>query len=79
MYRTYNVTPRRFRAAIVEVKKSMRITYSECVFVALDTQRAMRVCHIVICCLHGSLIFFHIISQTTLFSKESYKVIKRVF
>jgi hypothetical protein len=32
----YNVTVRRLRATIVAVEKSIRITYSECAFVALD-------------------------------------------
>ena len=38
------------------------ITYSECVFVALGVQHAMRMHHIVICVLFGSTVFFHIIS-----------------
>ena len=41
--------------------KAINITY-ECVFVALVTQHAMRMRHIVICALHRSTIFFHIIS-----------------
>jgi len=38
------------------------ITYCECVFVALGIQHAMRMSHIVICCLSGSTMFYHIIS-----------------
>jgi hypothetical protein len=36
------------------------ITQPECVFVALAIQHAMRMCHIVICGLPGSIIFFHL-------------------
>jgi hypothetical protein len=39
----------------------MSITYSECMFVALVMQHAMRMRHIVICDLPSSTIFFHII------------------
>ena len=42
--------------------KAISITYSECVFVALGIQHAMRMLHIVICGLSGSTVFFHIIS-----------------
>ena len=48
--------------------KAIIITYSECVFVALCIQHAMRMRHIVICGLSDSTTFLHIISQTTLFS-----------
>jgi len=41
---------------------AINITYSEGVSVALLTQRAMRMHHIVICGLYGSMIIFHIIS-----------------
>jgi len=50
--------------------KAIRITYSECVFVALGLQHATRKCHNVIRGLSGSTILFHIISQTTRFSKK---------
>jgi len=51
----YNVTSRGRR-------KALSITYSECMFVALDIQHAMRMRHIVICALPGSTIFFSQIS-----------------
>jgi hypothetical protein len=43
--------------------KALSITYSEGVSVALDTQHAKHMHHIVICCLSGSTIFFHISSS----------------
>ena len=57
---TCNVIFRSFCATIVAVR--INITYSECVFVALDIQHAMGVYCIVICGLYASTIFFHIIS-----------------
>jgi len=38
------------------------ITYSDCVFVALGIQHAMRKRRVLVCGLPGSTIFFHVIS-----------------
>jgi len=43
----------------------MSITKSVCEFVALGSQHAVRVRHIIICGLLGSTIIFHTISQRT--------------
>jgi len=50
--------------------KTLSVTYSESVYVAIDIQHAMRMRHIVICGLPGSAVFVHIISQTARFSKK---------
>jgi len=42
----------------------------ECVFVALDIQHAMRMRHLVIRGSFESEVFFHIMSQTALFSEK---------
>jgi len=56
--RTYNATFWRVRVTIVAVEKE----YCECVFVALGTQREMRMRHIVVCGVPDSTIFFHVVS-----------------
>ena len=43
--------------------------YYECVFVGLAIHHAMRMRHVVICGLSGSIITIHIISQTARFSE----------
>jgi hypothetical protein len=45
-----------------EKQKTIRITYSECVFVTLGIQHAMCAHHTVTCGLAGCTEFFHIIS-----------------
>jgi len=42
--------------------KTVRTTYSECVFAAFGIQHATHMRRIVICGLSGSIIFLHIIS-----------------
>ena len=42
--------------------KTVSIIYSECVFVALVTQHAMHMRHIIICGPPDPAVFFHIIS-----------------
>ena len=56
----YTAILRSFPATIVAVEKQRIITYTECVFVALGTQQAMRLRHIVICGLSCYKTFFHI-------------------
>ena len=78
---TYNVTLRSIRATNVTVKSNKFYIFQKSVFVALGTQREMRMRHIVIRGPSGSTIFFHIISQKTRFLKKKKKLpnIKCVF
>jgi hypothetical protein len=59
---TYNVALRRVRAIIVALEKKISITYTECVFVALGKQHAIRNHHIVICGMSGSTILVNVMS-----------------
>jgi hypothetical protein len=59
---TYDTILKHIRATTVPAEKSISVTYSECVFVALVIQHAMHMNQIVICHLPSSTVFAHIIS-----------------
>ena len=72
---TYIAILRGFRATAVAMGS---ITYSECVFIAVGIQHAMRMRHFVICDLSGCTIFYHIISYMLRFSKRMLRNTKYV-
>ena len=51
--------------------KTISITYSEGLFVALDIQRTVRMRHIVISGLPGCTVYFHIILQMAQLKKKT--------
>jgi hypothetical protein len=51
-------------------QKTISITFSECVSVALVIQHAKRMRHIVICGLSSSTIFLHYLINSTIFGKK---------
>jgi hypothetical protein len=66
-----NVTLRHFRVTIAATEKAIRMTYSECVFMALGFQHLMSMGHIFICGLSGCTIYFlyYLINNTILETK----------
>jgi len=72
MQPTYNVTVMHVRVTFVAVENNKYLIFPVCVFGALGIRREMRTCHIVICGLFGSTLFFHIIFQTIRFSIKAY-------
>jgi len=67
---TYNVTLRCVCATIDAVEKAISITYSECVFGALGTEHAMRMCHSHLWPVWLWNIFPHYIVKGTIFEKK---------
>ena len=62
MYCTYNVTLEEPSCNHYCGGNAQAITNSECVFVDLGIQHAVRMLYIVVCGLSGSTIYYHIIS-----------------
>jgi len=50
--------------------QKLNITYTECVFVALGIQPALRMYHMTICGLYGSTMFSTLTQNTARFSKK---------
>jgi hypothetical protein len=62
---------RRVRVTIATAEKTISITYSHCVLIALGIQNAMRMRYIVICCLPRSTMRFpHCVTNCTIFEKK---------
>jgi hypothetical protein len=59
--------------------KSLSITYSECVFVDLGIQHAMRMRHIFVCSLPGWTVFVRISHKRYDFRKKKLLNLKYVF
>ena len=74
----YNLTMRRVRATIIALEKRLSIkpTYSECIFVDLSIQYAMRLRHIVVCDLSGFTIFFSTLPHNRRDFRKKEKVIE---
>jgi len=70
----YTAILRSFPGTIVAVEKQQIITYSECVSVALGTQQAIRLRHIVICGLSGSTIFYTLLHKWNDFKKKRFSI-----
>jgi hypothetical protein len=54
--------------------KSIKMTQSECVFVAIGNQHAMSVCHIMMCGLFAYTMFLLINKKGTIFVKQKLNI-----